>query len=205
MRIPEPPLLLITDRKQARSGLVEIAEDAFAMGCRWLSVREKDLSTFEQIALVTEIKARARAWNARVTLHGVPADALAAKADGVHLRAGSAAEKARNMLGPDALIGLSVHKIEEVKNIDPNIVDYVILGPVFETISKPGYESTLGLDGFCMIAAVSSVPVIAIGGVDRDRGPLILKHGAVGLAVMGGVMRADDPADETRAILRAFQ
>lgn len=205
MRIPEPPLLLITDRKQAHRNLFDIAEAAFAVGCRWLSVREKDLPASEQIALVAEIKKRAQAWNARVTLHGDPDCALTANADGVHLPAGSDVAAARNLLGLDALLGLSVHTIDDVKGIDPSVVDYIIAGPVFGTVSKPGHGPALGIKGISMIIAVSPVPVIAIGGIDRNRGPAILKHGAGGLAVMGGVMRAADPAEEIGAILKAFR
>jgi thiamine-phosphate pyrophosphorylase len=205
VRIPQPPLLLITDRKQAKASLVDIAQHAFTAGCRWLSLRERDIPLSDQIMLVAEIKEYAQAWNAHVMLHGSASDAIAAKADGVHLRAGSDVIAARKTIGPDLLLGLSVHKIDEVKNIDPNMVDYVVAGPVFETTSKPGYGPVLGIKGIEMIAAASSVPVIAIGGIDRDSGPSLLKHGVGGLAVMGSVMRAADPAEEIRAILQAFR
>ena len=82
MRLPAPPLLLITDRQQARMPLEDILAASFAGGCRWASVREKDLPPGEQVALAQRLRVVARDWNAWLTLHGDPALArLQAEAD----------------------------------------------------------------------------------------------------------------------------
>lgn len=204
MRIPTPPLLLITDRTQARGNLSDIAEAGFAAGCRWMSVREKDSPRSEQIEFVRAIKELARRWDARVTLHGDPAVARAADADGVHLSAGGDGAAARALLGANALVGLSIHTLDEARAADPAAVDYVIAGPMFESASKPGHGPALGPEGLRAIAAAARVPVIAIGGIDAANAHVALKAGATGVAVMGGVMRATAPADETRRLLSAF-
>src|SRR5262249_55336314 len=99
----DPPLLVVTDRRQAVRPLAEILEAVFAAGCRWASVREKDLAVGEQIALVHELRPIARRWSARLIMHGDATTAAAAGADGVHLGAGSDAAKARARLGAGAL------------------------------------------------------------------------------------------------------
>jgi thiamine-phosphate pyrophosphorylase len=167
-------------------------------------VREKDFPRDEQIALVREIKECARRFDARVTLHGDPALAREAKADGVHLAAGGDAAAARRLLGPAALVGLSIHTVAEARAADPAQVDYSIAGSLFESTSKPGHGPALGPDGLAKIVAAARVPVIAIGGIGAENAPVALKAGAAGVAVMGGLMRAADPAAETRRLLAAL-
>ncbi|MFL5064124.1 MAG: thiamine phosphate synthase, partial [Xanthobacteraceae bacterium] len=109
MALPSPPLLLVTDRTQARAPLDEIVGAAFAAGCRWASLREKDLPPAEQVALAKRLLPTARASQARLTLHGDPVLAHAAGLDGVHLSAGGNPALARQLLGRGALIGMSIH------------------------------------------------------------------------------------------------
>lgn len=204
MRLPTPPLLLITDRRQAQRNIIDIAAAAFAAGCRWASLREKDLAAAEQIALLGELRTRAQPFGAKVMMHGDPKLARDAKAQGVHLAAGGDAVTARRLLGKDALVGLSVHSADEARGVDPAILDYVIAGPVFETASKPGYGAVLGPEGLALIVEASSVPVIAIGGVDPENVCDCRAAGAAGIAVMGGVMRAKNPADAVMQLIGAL-
>jgi thiamine-phosphate pyrophosphorylase len=197
----DPPLLLVTDRKQAAAPLADVLEAAFAAGCRWASQREKDLSVQEQMALARSLLPVARKWNARLTVHGGVPTAVAAGADGVHLAAGGDVTGARAVLGPGALVGLSIHSVAEARSLDPNFVDYAIAGPIFETPSKPGYGPALGPEGIRAIAGAARVPIIAIGGITPERATEVMRAGAAGVAVMGSVMRARDPADEVRALL----
>jgi thiamine-phosphate pyrophosphorylase len=201
VRLPEPPLLLITDRRQARGPLVEVVARALAAGCRWVSVREKDLSEGEQITLVRSLLPIASRRGARVSLHGDAALAKAANADGVHLSVRSDPIVARELLGADKLIGVSIHTVTEAEAIDPGLVDYAIAGPAFETPSKPGYGPEIGRKGLTEIAAAAPVPVLAIGGLNATRAAEVLAAGPVGIAVMGGVMRAADPEQEMKALI----
>ncbi len=204
MTLPAPPLLLVTDRRQARGDLAGIAEAAFAAGCRWLSLREKDLPPTEQAALLRKLLACAQKYQAAVTLHGDAPLARDAGADGVHLPAGSVVAEARRLLGKDALIGLSIHGAEEARAVDARLVDYVVAGPVFETASKPGYGPALGPAGLALIVEACPVPVIAIGGVTFENIPDCLVAGAAGIAVMGGVMRAENPGDAVAQLIAAL-
>jgi thiamine-phosphate pyrophosphorylase len=201
VRLPQPPLLLVTDRRQARRPLLEVAAHAITAGCRWVSVREKDLPEEDQLALVRALLPIARRHGARVSLHGEAALAKAANADGAHLSARNNPIAARELLGPDKLIGVSIHTVTEADAIDPGVVDYAIAGPAFETVSKPGYGPEIGRKGLAEIAAAARVPVLAIGGINPTRAAEVLAAGSAGIAVMGGVMRAADPRREMQALL----
>ncbi len=204
MKLPQPPLLLVTDRKQARAPLDDILKAAFAVGCRWASLREKDLPREAQGDLARRLLPIARTHGAILTLHGDPQLAREAGCDGVHLPAGGDVRAARALLGPAALIGISVHGAAEAAALDAAAVDYCIAGPAFATASKPGYGPFLGRAGIAEIVKTSSVPVIAIGGIASGNVGEVRAAGAGGVAVMGGVMRATDPASEVAALLGAL-
>jgi thiamine-phosphate pyrophosphorylase len=197
--IPQPPLLVITDRRQATRPLPEIFEAVFAAGCRWASLREKDLSAADQYTLARTLLPIAQRWGARLTLHGDAAMAKAAGVDGVHLAAGGNPAAARAYLGPEALVGFSIHSAAETARLEG--ADYAIAGPVFETESKPGYGPALGVAGIAAIARTTSVPIIAIGGIKSEAVLEILRTGAAGLALMGSVMRAADPGQKVKMLL----
>jgi thiamine-phosphate pyrophosphorylase len=166
-----------------------------------VSVREKDLSADDQIALVRTLLPTARRHGARLTVHGDAALAKACGADGVHLAAGSDPARSRALLGADKLIGVSIHTVTEAEAIDPGTVDYAIAGPAFETASKPGYGPEIGRRGLAEIARAARVPVLAIGGINVARVAEVLAAGPAGVAVMGGVMRATDPGQAMKALL----
>jgi thiamine-phosphate pyrophosphorylase len=201
MKLPDPALLLVTDRHQARRPLADIVRAALLAGCRWVSVREKDLSDDDQIALVSTLLPIARRHGARLTLHGDAALAKACGSDGVHLPAGSDPAASRALLGPDKLLGVSLHTVTEAEAIDRSVVDYAIAGPAFETPSKPGYGPEIGHKGLAEIARAAPVPVLAIGGLNATRAAEVLAAGPLGIAVMGSIMRAVDPGQEVRALL----
>ena len=201
MTLPDPPLLLVTDRHQARLPLTDVVAAALAAGCRWVSVREKDLSEDDQIALARTLLPIARRYGACLTLHGDAELAKACGVDGAHLPAGSDPAAARKLLGPGKLIGVSIHTVTEAEAIAPGAADYAVAGPAFETPSKPGYGPEIGRKGLAEIAAAARVPVLAIGGLNATRAAEVLAVGPAGVAVMGSVMRAADPGQEVRGLL----
>ena len=201
MRLPDPPLLLVTDRRQARQPLTVVVAAALAAGCRWVSVREKDLTEDEQIGLVRMLRPIAKRHGAMLTLHGDAELAKAAGVEGVHLPAGSDPALARALLGADKLIGVSIHTATEAETIAPDTADYAIAGPAYETASKPGYGPEIGRKGLADIARAARVPLIAIGGLNATRAAEVLAAGVVGIAVMGSIMRAADPGQEMKALV----
>ncbi len=201
--LPAPPLLIITDRRQAERGLPDLAEAAFRAGARWLSLREKDLDADRRLELLRALVALGEGRGACVTLHGAPETAAAAGAAGVHLPAGGAVAAARRRLGPEAVIGISVH--DEAELAAAAGADYVTVSPVFVSASKPGYGPALGPEGLRALVRRASCPVIALGGVTAATAPACLEAGAAGVAVMGPVMRAADPGRAVEALLRSLE
>jgi thiamine-phosphate pyrophosphorylase len=203
MTLPDPPLLVISDRSQARRPVIDVAAAAFAGGCRWFSLREKDLPEAERWALFAELVALGRQSDATVTIHDDIDAAVAAGAGGVHLPGGSDPAAARARL-PHALIGTSAHSAQEVAALIAAGADYVTISPIFLTDSKPGYGPALGLDGLAEAVAAAKGPVIALAGITPANAASCLKAGAAGIAVMGEVMRSADPEAAVRKLLEAL-
>ena len=202
MSLPDPPLLVITDRRQARGPIESVAEAAFAGGCRWLSLREKDLDAPSRRALLRRLVAIGRRFGATVMVHEDVDAAIAAEAGGVHLPRGISPAEARRRLGASALIGCSTHDARELTAAAG--ADYVTLSPVFPSASKPGYGPALGIDRFAAAAAAARLPVIALGGVDAANIASCINAGAAGVAVMGGVMAAADVATVMAGLIRTL-
>jgi thiamine-phosphate pyrophosphorylase len=203
LRLPVPPLLVISDRRQALLPIELVAEDAFAGGCRWFSLREKDLPPAERRALLGRLVALGRRFGAVVTVHEDIDAAVAADADGVHLPSGGHVDAARSRL-PKGLIGASAHSADEPAALLLAGADYVTASPVFVSASKPGYGPALGLDGLARIVGAAPGPVIALGGVTDGNAAACLAAGAAGIAVMGEVMRSADPRVSVEHFLRAI-
>jgi len=204
VRIPQPPLLLVTDRAQARLPLGEIVARACAAGCRWVSLREKDLPAEEQIALAQALMPIAQRYDARLTLHGDAAHARAAGLDNVHLAATGDAAAARVTLGAQAILGISIHSAAEARALHPAVVDYAIAGPAYLTASKPGYGPALGLHGLARICRAAHVPIIAVGGIEPENVGDVINVGVAGIAVMRSVMRSAEPDKTIKDLLAAL-
>jgi len=192
VRLPFPPLLVITDRRQARRPIEAVAEAAFAGGCRWLSLREKDLDAASREALLRRMLAIGRRFDATVMVHEDIEAAIAAGAQGVHLPSGASPAAARRRLGAQALIGCSTHDETELEAAAG--ADYATLSPVFPSAGKPGYGPALGIARLAAAAAAARLPVIALGGIGASNIAACIEAGAAGVAVMGGVMAAADVA-----------
>jgi thiamine-phosphate pyrophosphorylase len=205
VRLPDPPLLVVTDRRQARRPLADIVGAALAAGCRWISLREKDLPDDEQVPLARSLLPLVRRHGARLTVHGEAALAKLAGADGVHLPSGSDPVAARALIGGGKLLGISIHTVTEAEAIDPVVVDYALAGPAFETVSKPGYGPEIGRKGLFEMARAVRVPLLAIGGINTVRVAEVIAAGCAGVAVMGSVMRAADPGLEVGALVATLQ
>jgi thiamine-phosphate pyrophosphorylase len=203
VRLPVPPLLVISDRHQAQRPLEEVAKAVFAGGCRWFSLREKDLPPGERRALLGKLVTLGRRFGALVTAHEDIEAVAVTGADGVHLPSGGNLAAARARL-PVALIGASAHSADEAAALLRAGADYLTVSPVFVTASKPGYGPALGLDGLARIIARAPGAVVALGGVTPENVASCLSTGVRGVAVMGEVMRSAEPQLTVECILRAM-
>lgn len=201
-RLPEAPdpvpvsprgVVVFTDRRLARRPLTDVVAAAVAGGVRWVVLREKDLPRPERAALAADL--RAILADAGGTLIVAGADPLGG--DAVHLPAAGPYPPPRV-----GLVGRSCHDRAELARL--TVEDYATVSPVYPTATKPGYGPPLGPDGLRALVHVSPVPLLALGGITDERHVEECLHaGAVGVAVLGAIMRAADPAAAAAALTSA--
>lgn len=202
-------IYLVTDRELCGDrGILDTVRQAVEAGIGCVQYREKHASDAEQLA---EIAALAEIIDRRVPLLvndrldlAVVARRRGIAVDGVHLGQDDApVGEARAVLGPDAIVGHSAETIEQITAI-PGGVDYIGVGAVHATRTKPDHPPELGIDGFADLAARSPLPCVAIGGIQlADVAPL-RRAGAVGAAVVSAICAADDVAFTTAELVRAW-
>jgi thiamine-phosphate pyrophosphorylase len=191
VRLPVPAVLVITDRGQAKRPLEEIVAALFAGGCRWLSLREKDLPAAARRALLERLVALGRGCGATIAIHD-DLDAAAALGTGIHLPADGSIAATRGKLGAAALIGISAHRADDIARAAAAGADYATLSPIFLSASKPDYGPALGP---AALHGPWPLPVLALGGIAAGNAAACLTAGASGIAVMGEAMRAASPRD----------
>jgi len=196
-------LYLVTDADLCGDrGVVDTVRRAVDGGVRIVQLRDKEATDAET---VDQLLALSRAIDGRALLvvndrldAAVAARARGARVDGVHLGQGDASVlRAREALGPDALIGLTANSsahLEAVRALPAGTVDYLGVGVIRPTATKPDHPEPLGVDGFAEFAARSPLPCVAIGGVGIDDTAALRRAGAAGLAVVSALCAADDPA-----------
>jgi thiamine-phosphate pyrophosphorylase len=197
------PLLVITDRHQARLPMEAIVDAVGRGGGRWLQVRDRDLERDERERLAVCLTRVARNHGVHVSI-GADVELAAALGASVHLQSADTVSSARRRLSADAVIGVSAHGLAEAAAAAAAGADYVTLSPIFLTASKPGYGPALGVAAI-EAAAKLDVPVLALGGVMMENVGDCLAAGALGVAVMGEIMRSSDPAEMVRRFVAAME
>lgn len=202
-------LYLVTDPALCGArGVVDVVAEAVAGGVRVVQLRDKQA---EASAMLAQLEALADVIDGRAAL--VVNDrldvALAARAsgvpiDGVHLGQGDAtAFVARERLGADAIVGLTANSqahLDAVARLPRGTVDYLGVGVIRPTSTKPDHPPALGVEGFARIAAATELPCVAIGGIGLADVEALREAGAAGVAVVSALCAADDP----RAAAREF-
>jgi thiamine-phosphate pyrophosphorylase len=198
-----PILCLVTDRAASRRPLAELVETAVAGGVDWIQVRARDLEGAALLDHVEEIR-EAAGGRARVLVNRRVDVALAAGADGVHLGFdGMPPETARELLGPDALIGVATHEPGEIAGEVRTALSYAHLAPIFPPLSKAPSRNPLGVAAL-EEAARHGVPVLAQGGIEAENAGSCIEAGAAGVAVTGSILACADPAAATAALRKAL-
>jgi len=175
-----------------------------AGGARWVQVREKVMGAGELLVDAKECVRAAR--DAIVVVNDRVDVAVLAGASGVHVgRDDLPAAEARRLMGENALVGVSTHSVEEGIAAASLPVDYVAIGPVFPTSSKPDAEPVVGIDAVRRLSAAIDVPVVAIGGITADRAGDVIRAGAHAVAVISALYERGRPVSENvAALLRAL-
>jgi thiamine-phosphate pyrophosphorylase len=194
-------LYLIADTTGTCWPLREAVGEAVRAGVRLVQLREKELADHDYLALARDIRAITATYGARLLINSRMPIAAEVHADGVHLPRNAPIGAARRALGPRALIGVSAHSVEELRRAETDGADFVTLSPVFPTASKPWAKDVLGLDCFAALIGTTTLPVFALGGIQRENARDCLKAGAYGIAVISSIMSAPDVGEATKDYL----
>ena len=201
-RDPDLRLLLITDRTQVRSSLTHVCRSALAAGFSAVMIREKDLEGQELLDLATPLASICREFQRPFLVNDRIDVALALSGAGAHIgSAGMELADARRLLGRERILGYSAHEVAEAGNALDQGADYVTLSPVFASRSKPD----LFPRGIRFLEEAMTTlhgrPVLALGGIEPENLGAIKTAGAHGAAVMGTMMRAEDPLATARELV----
>jgi len=198
-------LLLVTDRHQTNGRpLVPLLQRVLTDVAPAIQLRERDLSARELVTLAREVQAVTASRRSHLLINDRIDVALALEGVGVHLRSNSLpVSVARQLLGAQRLLGISVHAVEEVLSAQSQGADYIVLGPIYETPSKQMFGPPLGIHTLEKACRLVRIPIIGIGGVTAARAREMRRAGAFGVAVITAVLGAADVESATRELLDA--
>lgn len=183
---------------------------ALSGGCRWIQLRVKGWPDNEVRPLALQAKRMCKAAGATFIIDDRVTLVKELEADGVHLGAcDMPIGEARARLGRDFIIGATANTFSDIERHYAAGADYIGCGPFRFTTTKERLSPLLGLDGYRAIMEQMKrhsidIPVVAIGGITLGDIPDILATGVSGIAVSGTILRADDPAEETRKIIETI-
>ncbi|MBI3636780.1 MAG: thiamine phosphate synthase [Candidatus Rokubacteria bacterium] len=201
----DPSLYVVLDRAAAgRRDLRDILDAAVAGGARMFQLREKTWPSGPLLPLAVELRARCRRAGVTFIVNDRVDVALAADADGVHLGQDDLPPAAaRPLLRPGMILGLSTHSVAQARAAQAAGADYVAVGSMFPTATKPDFE-LVGPELVRRVRGDVRVPLVGIGGITSANAGEVIAAGADGVAVIAAVCGADDPAAAARAILDAI-
>jgi thiamine-phosphate diphosphorylase len=180
-------LHFITNRHLSPRPLAEIVAEACAAGVRTIHLREKDLDGKPLYDLALTLREITSHYNTQLIINGRLDVALAVGADGVHLPESALPVPVVKKFFSKA-VGRSVHSVAGAKETEAAGAAYLVFGHIFTTASKPALPQ--GLAALREVTSSVNIPVIAVGGITPVNAAACLKHGAAGIAVMGGIMTA---------------
>lgn len=191
-----------------RYGYVDSARLALEGGCRWVQLRMKEATEVEFMAAAAEIGSLCKEHGATFVLDDHVEWVEKTGADGVHLgKNDMPIDEARKILGNDKIIGGTANTFEDVERLYRQGADYIGCGPFRFTTTKKNLSPVLGLEGYQHIVDQMkshgiNLPIVAIGGILESDIKSILATGVSGIAVSGGILNAENPAEEMQRFLK---
>jgi thiamine-phosphate pyrophosphorylase len=195
------PVYFITDPDAGRP-VTDQALAAARGGARLIQLRDKGADDDTMLRMARDVLALLRPLGVRLIVNDRVEVARRAGADGLHIGQGDGDPAAiRARIGPEMMLGLSVETKAQLESVPAQGVDYLGVGPVRATATKPDHASPLGFDGLARIIAATSLPCVAIGGLGAGDAPALRAAGAQGMAVVTAISRAPDMEAATRALI----
>ncbi|MFC4777081.1 thiamine phosphate synthase [Paenibacillus sp. GCM10023252] len=185
--------------------LLAVMEQTLQGGARMVQLRDKWASKEELLQKGHALRALTRKYNVPLIINDYVDIALEVEADGVHLgQEDGGLEEARRLLGPDRIIGISTHKIEQARAAERGGADYIGVGPVYPTGTKPGREAVTP-SYVRQVATEIRIPFVAIGGITLSNVDEVLQAGATRVCAVSAIVGSADPADACRQFLSKVQ
>lgn len=197
-------LYLVTDEvERCRYGLLETVRRAVEGGVTLVQYRSEKLSHEEQKEQVLPLQAYLRSVGVPLIINDNVQLAVEIDAEGIHIgQDDMPVAEARALIGPDKILGLTVTTAEQMAAVDTALVDNIGCGPVFPTITKDDAPPPMGVEGWAELARQSPLPIVAIGGLNKERTAAIRATGlAAGVAVVSAICAAENPTQAARELL----
>ncbi len=193
---------LVTDRPTARGrAILDIVQAAIRGGASVVQLREKYASTRDMVELGQALLQITRTAGVPLIVNDRIDVALAIGAEGVHVgQDDMPATLARQIIGPDRILGVSAETVEQARQAQADGADYLGLGDVFGTPSKPDANPPIGVVRLADIARAVTIPSVAIGGITLDNAAATITAGCVGVAVISAIIGQSDPEAAARAL-----
>lgn len=200
-------LHLVTDQKLCRSGsLVNVVKAAVEGGATLVQLREKESSLPEFVNLALTLKALLSPLGIPLIINDQVEVALASGADGVHLgQQDCHPTKARQVLGANAIVGLSVENLAQAMTAEAFDVDYLGVSPVYPSSTKANLPIPWGPHGLRILRAKSRHALVGIGGINERNAYEVIRSGCDGVAVISAICGSSDPRAATRNIRREIE
>jgi thiamine-phosphate pyrophosphorylase len=197
------PIYVITD-PMARLPVLEQARAAALGGAACLQLRDKHIADADFESLVAKLLPQMTALGVRLIVNDRVDVAIRSGAHGLHIGQGDGDPRAiRQRLPASIILGLSVENEEQARQIPPG-VDYIGVGPVRATATKPDHAAPIGFAGLARIIGAAGLPAYAIGGIKQADVAVVKQAGAMGMAVVSAVTHAPDPVAATRALVKQW-
>jgi len=203
----DPTLYLVTDQRLCgEQSVLDVVGLAVRGGATMVQLREKRLDMRALVDLARALKGLLEPFGVPLIINDRVDAALAVGAAGVHLgQSDMPAGLARHLLGQGALIGLSVERLEHIREAERLDVDYYGVSPIFPTSTKPGLNTPWGLAGLAAVRQATARPLVAIGGINLDNACAALTAGADGVAVVSAICAAADPLKAAEDLVQALR
>lgn len=203
-RAPDFSLYLVTDRRLAAPRTIEgVVAAAVRGGVTAVQLREKDCSTREFVEVARKLKETLAPLAVPLIINDRADVALAMGADGVHVgQSDMHCRDLRRLLGPHAIVGLSVETPEQAERAASLPVDYLAVGPIFSSPTKPDAAPAWGLEKLSELRRHTSQILVAIGGIHAGNAREVIAAGANGIAVVSAICAATDPEQAARDLRR---
>ena len=195
-------LYIITDQRISHGkSHLEVAEAALAGGATVIQFRDKEMKDSEAVVACREIYKLTKKKGVSFIVNDRVEVAKAVDADGVHLgQEDMSFSSARKILGKEKIIGISVETVEQALKAVEGGADYLGVGPIYPTATKPDAGKVLGIARLKEIRESVNIPIVAIGGINENNLEEVLKAGVDGVAVISAVVSAPDITEACRKL-----